>query len=1061
VNVSIIIPICAASETVAEAIAALRAQTLTSWEAIVVDGGVSPEIATAIARSAGQDPRIRIVRRPGVGLNEARNSGAKLARFKWLLFFDPEDKLRPELLARLAHVVAADSSFDAVYSKWAYRAPDGALLAEEFWGAPGDMFATFASRPAFPLHACIVRTSVFEVVGGFDARCTTCADWDLWQRIARTGARFGMVDEALALVAMRANQDPTDLRQILADGLRLIALGQAPDSRVAHLLPAHANGLPREQAPNARFIYACTVAGLALGRGEDARPLLGALKSERAPGIDPYETALAIYTAVLRSAGRGPAAWSELWPAIEQPLGEFLVALEQQSQSWGLVRRVASRLERMITEQAGLARPLTIGATHGVRVEIAEPLPDLKLADPIERLHCVIAVEGEPLGTLELPVCDRVVPAYVLADAIAAQFAWPILGRYFERTVYRDLIAKRQVDGVSLYQGSECLANALPDDPTAFWEHAHDQIGWAIFLQEIWGSSDPRIVASSPAPDQAADGCFYLELGAPLADIAAPGGELRIIPMVGGVALGIVPIAAHGDIVPADEIRAAITAASGFELCRAAVREGILGQPLAAPASLRARLAEAAARHRARALIPHAAGDALPSSDAGWAGAEALSERGHALVLAQRDSTTIGTSASRRARLPVAAARELLEAAEVAGEPVPEVPAPIELLTSAMYMPDVIVIRGSARLTSAMRANGVDSADAGAASIAARNPASARANRDIANHLQPDRQTKPVAAGLPLRVTPVVRAFKKTLRRVTKLRSPVYRAQVLRRARRVRLPLRRIGRKIITIAQPVLPAKVRDRVLPQGVLGSVPTAKPLSTDRLPILMYHRVAPDGLPAMGRFRVTPTAFEAQLRYLRDAGYHSITLEDWRAAQEARRPIAGRAVLLTFDDGFVDFHTYAWPLLKQYGFSAIVFLVADHVGRSNDWDHIYGEEVPLMSWKDIRWLQRQGIAFGSHTTSHHPLTSLSAEGVVREGARSRAILERELGVPIGAIAYPYGDFDPTVQHLIGACGYTFGLSCRPGRSTLQDSALALPRIEVTGDDSVQTFAAKLGRD
>jgi peptidoglycan/xylan/chitin deacetylase (PgdA/CDA1 family) len=211
-------------------------------------------------------------------------------------------------------------------------------------------------------------------------------------------------------------------------------------------------------------------------------------------------------------------------------------------------------------------------------------------------------------------------------------------------------------------------------------------------------------------------------------------------------------------------------------------------------------------------------------------------------------------------------------------------------------------------------------------------------------------------------------------------------------------------------------------------------------------------------MGRFRVTPDAFEAQLRYLRDAGYRSITLEEWRAAQETRKPIAGRAVMLTFDDGYVDFLTYAWPLLKQYGFSAIVFLVADHVGRSNDWDHVYGEAVPLLGWKEIHWLQRQGIVFGSHTASHHPLTSLSVEEIVREGTRSRAILERELAAPISAIAYPYGDFDPMVQHLIGACGYTFGLSCRPGLSTLQDSALALPRIEVIGDDSLQTFAAKL---
>jgi hypothetical protein len=74
-------------------------------------------------------------------------------------------------------------------------------------------------------------------------------------------------------------------------------------------------------------------------------------------------------------------------------------------------------------------------------------------------------------------------------------------------------------------------------------------------------------------------------------------------------------------------------------------------------------------------------------------------------------------------------------------------------------------------------------------------------------------------------------------------------------------------------------------------------------------------------------------------------------------------------------------------------------------------------------------------------------------------RAILERELETPVRAFAYPYGDCDRVVQHLIGACGYVFGFSCMPGRSRFQDSLLALPRIEVAGTEGLQEFVAKLG--
>jgi peptidoglycan/xylan/chitin deacetylase (PgdA/CDA1 family) len=242
----------------------------------------------------------------------------------------------------------------------------------------------------------------------------------------------------------------------------------------------------------------------------------------------------------------------------------------------------------------------------------------------------------------------------------------------------------------------------------------------------------------------------------------------------------------------------------------------------------------------------------------------------------------------------------------------------------------------------------------------------------------------------------------------------------------------------------------------QNVTGKL--KRKAETSRLPILMYHRVAPDGAAALARYRVTPEAFEEQLRYLRDAGYHSVSLEDWRIAMKNERPLPGRAVILTFDDGYMDFMSNAWPLLKRYGFSAIVFLVAEQIGGANHWDRAYGEEVPLLGWEQIHRLRDEGIEFGSHSASHLPLSALSPAEIVSEGARSRAILERGLGLAVRAIAYPHGAEDRIVRHLIGACGYIFGLSCHPGLSGFFDPLLALPRIEITGSDELSGFIAKL---
>jgi peptidoglycan/xylan/chitin deacetylase (PgdA/CDA1 family) len=233
---------------------------------------------------------------------------------------------------------------------------------------------------------------------------------------------------------------------------------------------------------------------------------------------------------------------------------------------------------------------------------------------------------------------------------------------------------------------------------------------------------------------------------------------------------------------------------------------------------------------------------------------------------------------------------------------------------------------------------------------------------------------------------------------------------------------------------------------------------PIMTDFLPILAYHRVADSGPLGLACYRVSPASFEQQLRYLRDTGHYSIGLEDWRAAMGEHRPLPGRAVLITFDDGYLDFLTTAWPLLKRYGFSATVFLVADQVGRSNSWDGGYGEDLPLLGWYDVRRLRDQGVEFGSHSATHPRLSGLAPADIVREAADSRAILSQELGTPITAFAYPYGDEDPVVRYLIGACGYLFGLTCRMARAGLWNPLLGLPRIEILGSDSFRDFVVKL---
>jgi hypothetical protein len=111
----------------------------------------------------------------------------------------------------------------------------------------------------------------------------------------------------------------------------------------------------------------------------------------------------------------------------------------------------------------------------------------------------------------------------------------------------------------------------------------------------------------------------------------------------------------------------------------------------------------------------------------------------------------------------------------------------------------------------------------------------------------------------------------------------------------------------------------------------------------------------------------------------GYRGLALEEWSLAVARRMPPPGRRAVLTFDDGYRDFIEHAWPVLRDAKFPATVFLVTDHVGARAVWDSRYGDQPTLLSWEEIGHLQRQGVAFGSHTGSHPPLTALSpAEGL-----------------------------------------------------------------------------------
>jgi peptidoglycan/xylan/chitin deacetylase (PgdA/CDA1 family) len=187
--------------------------------------------------------------------------------------------------------------------------------------------------------------------------------------------------------------------------------------------------------------------------------------------------------------------------------------------------------------------------------------------------------------------------------------------------------------------------------------------------------------------------------------------------------------------------------------------------------------------------------------------------------------------------------------------------------------------------------------------------------------------------------------------------------------------------------------------------------------RVPILMYHRltVRPEPHP----FSLVAARFRRQLAVLRALGYRSVSPTDIARATVGELRLARRSIAITFDDGYLDTLTVALPLLREFGFTAVCYVVLERVGRSSDWT----APAPLMDWADLRRWLAEGMAIGSHSRSHRDLTLLSAAELREEVEGSRAGLEDRLGVAVPSFAYPFNRCGARELDAVRTAGYAAG--------------------------------------
>lgn len=204
--------------------------------------------------------------------------------------------------------------------------------------------------------------------------------------------------------------------------------------------------------------------------------------------------------------------------------------------------------------------------------------------------------------------------------------------------------------------------------------------------------------------------------------------------------------------------------------------------------------------------------------------------------------------------------------------------------------------------------------------------------------------------------------------------------------------------------------------------------------RVPILTYHSIDDSNSVVS----TSPRAFKEQMHRLSETGYHSWPLSRLVDAMNQGEPFPEKTLVLTFDDGYKNVYTEAFPVLKRYGFSATVFLVTEYCGKDNDWPgHAPSiERRPLLSWSEIKEMHQGAIEFGAHTSSHPDLTKVPITEAEHEIIESKTRIRDHLGVSVHTFAYPYGKYNSRVKevvrkHFRAACSVQLGrvkTSCDP---------------------------------
>ncbi|MFC1863337.1 polysaccharide deacetylase family protein [Thermodesulfobacteriota bacterium] len=216
--------------------------------------------------------------------------------------------------------------------------------------------------------------------------------------------------------------------------------------------------------------------------------------------------------------------------------------------------------------------------------------------------------------------------------------------------------------------------------------------------------------------------------------------------------------------------------------------------------------------------------------------------------------------------------------------------------------------------------------------------------------------------------------------------------------------------------------------------------------RVPILMYHEISKISernkrvRSTNPIYSLTVNHFREQMEFLAQNDYQTLSLNEIVSGEAKKQP---KPIAITFDDGFYNNYTNAFPILRDLGLKATIFTITGFIGTKK-----------FMDWNQLSEMNNSSISIQSHTESHRPLSGLSSNEIKQELDISKKSIEDHLGSSVDFLSAPHGMMDRNVRNLAKALGYIGMCTSEPGFSHSFNIPVVFKRINISDQHDLQTF-------